>query len=145
MIYDSLKHIEHYRGLGDVYTALKFLANSDLGSMTIGRHELTDRIYYVVQEYETQLQTVSEAHEGHIDIQLLVFGEEIIGVAPIECQKQLLRADPEHDVWNYACQTQPIRLTGGEFLVLYPNDLHMPCATLDTPVKCRKVLVKIKI
>ncbi len=145
MIYDSLTHIHNYRGLGDVYTALQFLATTDFSAMELGRYELSDSIYYMVQEYDTAPKTVSEAHKAYIDIQLIVSGREVIGVAPIECDKQLVEEKPEKDVWKYTCDTQPITLADGQFMVLYPEDIHMPGATLGAPVHCRKVVAKVKV
>ena len=144
MIFDSLKHIENYKGLGNVYEALEFLAKTDFRDMELGKYELNENCYYIIQEYETKAKTVAEAHEKYIDIQLLVSGNEVIGVAPIECEKQLVEANPEKDIWKYTCETQPISLRENDFMVLYPNDLHMPGATLGESVKCRKVVVKVK-
>ncbi len=143
MICDSLKHIENYKGLG-IYEALDFLAKTDFTKAELGRYELSDDIYYMVQEYETSPKTLAEAHEQYIDIQLVVSGREVIGVAPIECDKQLVEARPEKDVWKYTCQTQPIELSAGEFMVLYPTDIHKPGDTLGKGIKCRKVVVKVK-
>ncbi len=145
MIFDSLKHIDNYKGLGNVYTALKFLAETDFSAMEIGKYELDENIYYMVQEYETKPKTVSEVHEKYIDIQMLVSGNEVIGIAPLECEKELVEAKPEKDVWKYTCETQPITLNAGEYMVLYPSDIHMPGATLGEAVSCRKVVVKVKV
>ncbi len=145
MIFDSLKYVENYKGLGDVYTALKFLAETDFTDMEIGKYELNDRIYYMVQEYETKQKTVSEVHKDYIDIQLIVSGKEVIGIAPLECEKELVEAKPEKDIWKYTCETQPVWLADNDFMVLYPNDIHMPGSTIGDSVKCRKVVVKIKI
>ena len=144
MIFDSLKHIDNYQGLGRVYEALKFLVETDLSATELGKYELTDDIYYMVQEYDTKPKTVSEVHEKYIDIQLVLSGEEVIGVAPIECEKELVDAKPEKDVWHYTCDTQPMTLRAGEFMVLYPSDIHMPSATLGDPAAVRKVVVKVK-
>ena len=144
MIFDSLKHIDNYKGLGDVYDALKFLAETDFSNTELGRYTLSGDNYYLVQEYDTKQKTVSEAHEQYIDIQLLVSGEEVIAVAPIECDKELVDAKPEKDVWHYTCETKPMTLRAGDFMVLYPSDVHMPGATLGDPVACRKVVVKVK-
>ncbi len=144
MIFNSLKHIDNYKGLGDVYEALKFLAETDFSQVEVGKYVLSDSIYYMVQEYETAPKTVSEVHEKYIDIQCLLAGREVIGVAPIECEKVLVEAKPEKDVWKYTCQTQPMWLEAGDFMVLYPSDIHMPGATLGESGKCRKVVVKVK-
>lgn len=145
MIFDDLKHIDNYKGLGTVYKALEFLAETDFTHHELGRFPLFDGCYYMVQRYDTDIKHVAECHEKYIDIQLLLQGREIIGVAPLDCEKVLAEARPANDVWFYTCQTEPLTLLPGFFMVLYPNDLHMPGATLDAPVACHKVVVKVPV
>ena len=146
MILDTFSHIDNYKGLDDVYTALKFLAAADLSSYAEGRYEIDgDNIYFIVQSYDSVPgKTIAEAHRKYIDIQLLLSGEEVIAVAPLECEKELVEAHPESDAWLYSCATQPIVLTPGSFMVLYPNDIHLPGLAKDQPVSCRKIVVKVR-
>lgn len=147
MIFDTLENINNYKGIGRVYTALKFLAETDFSKIDLGRYELDgDNIFYMVQKYDTDPdKTVAEAHEKYIDIQFMLSGEEIIGVAPICAQKTLTEAKPENDVWFYECKTEALTLFAGSYMVLYPNDLHCPgVATKGTAAECRKVVVKVK-
>ena len=51
MIFDSLKHIDNYKGLGKVYEALKFLAETDFSATELGKYTLSDDVYYMVQEF----------------------------------------------------------------------------------------------
>ena len=148
MIFDTLENIKNYEGLGRVYTALEFLKNTDFLKMDLGRYELDgDNIYYMVQSYDTDPdKTISEAHKKYIDIQFMVEGEELIGVAPMCCDKKETEAKPENDVWFYECKTEPITLIKNSFMVLYPNDLHCPgVATGEKPMTCRKVVVKVRV
>ena len=148
MIFDTLQNIENYKGLGRVYTALEFLAKTDFSKTELGRYELDgDNIFYMVQNYDTDPdKTVSEAHKKYIDIQCMLEGEEIIGVAPVSCEKTLTEAKEENDVWFYECKTEPLTLLAGSFMVLYPNDLHCPgVATKGKALNCRKVVVKVKV
>lgn len=147
MIFDTLKNIKNYEGLGRVYTALKFLAETDFTKMELGRYELCgDDIFYMVQQYETDPdKTISEAHKKYIDIQFMVKGEEIIGVAPFSCEKTETEAKPENDVWFYECKTKPLTLIENSFMVLYPNDLHCPGVAVNEPLSCLKVVVKVKV
>lgn len=147
MIFDTLDNVRNYKGLGRVYTALEFLAKTDFSKIDLGRYELDgDNIFYMVQSYDTDPgKTVSEAHKKYIDIQYMLEGEEIIGVAPISGEKTLVEAKPENDVWFYSCETEPLTLFAGSYMVLYPNDLHCPgVATKGKAVNCRKVVVKVK-
>lgn len=148
MIFDTLKNVDNYKGLGRVYEALKFLAETDFNKIDLGRYELDgDNIFYMVQSYDTDpLKTVSEAHRKYIDIQFMVEGEEIIGVADISEDKELTEAKEENDVWFYNCKTEPLTLSAGKYMVLYPNDLHCPgVATKGKALTCRKVVVKVKV
>ena len=148
MIFDTLQNVDNYKGLGRVYTALKFLAETDFSEINLGRYELDgDNIFYMVQSYDTDPdKTISEAHRKYIDIQYMVEGEEIIGVADISSDKELTEAKEENDVWFYNCKTEPLTLSAGKYMVLYPNDLHCPgVATNGTALNCRKVVVKVRV
>ena len=147
MIFDTLENIKNYEGLGKVYTALQFLSETDFTKMELGRYELSgDDIFYMVQRYETDPdKTIAEAHKKYIDIQFMVDGEEIIGVAPICCEKTETEAKPENDVWFYECKTEPLTLIKNSFMVLYPNDLHCPGVAVDGAKACHKVVVKVKV
>lgn len=148
MIFDTLDNVNNYEGLGRVYTALKFLSETDFSKTPLGRYELDgDNIFYMVQSYDTDPdKTISEAHKKYIDIQYMVEGEEIIGVADISSEKELTEAKEENDVWFYNCKTEPLTLSAGKYMVLYPNDLHCPgVATNGTALTCRKVVVKVKV
>ena len=148
MIFDTLKNVDNYKGLGRVYDALKFLSETDFSKIELGRYELDgDNIFYMVQSYDTDPdKTISEVHKKYIDIQYMVEGEEIIGVADISEDKELTEAKEENDVWFYDCKTEPLTLTAGKYMVLYPNDLHCPgVATKGKALTCRKVVVKVKV
>lgn len=147
MIFDTLENIKNYEGLGRVYTALEFLSKTDFTKMELGKYDLQgDDIFYMVQRYVTDPdKTISEAHKKYIDIQFMVDGEEIIGVAPISCEKTETEAKPQNDVWFYECKTEPLTLIKNSFMVLYPNDLHCPGVAVDGAKACHKVVVKVKV
>lgn len=145
MIFDSLKHMDNYKGLGKVYDALTFLKNTDFSKMAVGRYELNDDMFYMVQEYEPTQKVTGEAHKSYIDVQYLISGTEVLAVAPIDGEKELAEARPEKDVWFYTCKAQPVILSADDFMVLYPNDIHQPGPAVDEPVTVRKIVVKVKI
>ena len=145
MIFDTIENVKNYKGLGRVFTALEFLANTDFSALPLGKKELDgDNMYYVVQEYETSPGREVEGHYKYIDVQAVLCGEEIIGVAPISSPKTVKKDSPETDCCFYTCETQPILMKPSYFLVLYPNDLHRPGVCVNSPAHCRKVVIKIK-
>ena len=147
MIFDTLENIKNYEGLGRVYTALEFLANTDFSKVELGRYELQgDDIFYMVQRYETDPdKTISEAHKKYIDIQFMVSGKEIVGVAPIENCGKPTEEKPENDYCLYECDTQPVKITDGEFVVLFPSDVHLPGCADGEPMDVKKIVVKVKV
>ena len=145
MIFDTIENVKNYKGLGRVFTALEFLANTDFSALPLGKKELDgDNMYYVMQEYETSPDREVEGHYKYIDVQAVLCGEEIIGVAPISSPKTVKKDSPETDCCFYTCETQPILMKPSYFLVLYPNDLHRPGVCVNSPAHCRKVVIKIK-
>ena len=148
MIFDQIKNADNYKDLHMVYSALNFLKGKKFGDMPEGKHVLNDNIYYLVQEYYTHMESLySEAHEKYIDIQFLVSGNEKIGIAPLTSDKKAVKSMPEKDMWNYNnCKMQFLTLSTGDFMVLFPNDIHMPgIISGKEPVLCKKVVVKVKI
>lgn len=129
---------------------LKFLIETDLSTLALGRHEIEDsKIYAMVAEYETQPkeQRRPEAHEKYLDIQYICSGQEMIGSGPLtkvsaideDCLKT-------RDVIFYKGiegETEII-LSSGMFAVYFPWDAHRPNCRVEGKIgKIRKVVVKI--
>ncbi len=147
MIFDTISNIKNYKGLGRVYTALEFLANTDFTNMEVGKYFLDgDNIYYMVQEYGSKVDSArAEAHKKYIDIQYLISGQEYMGVAPLSCPKTEIEAREEKDVWFYDCHTENVTLNPGSYCVLYPNDIHRPGVAIGESIPCKKIVVKVKV
>ena len=131
---------------------LKFLLETDLSLLALGRHEVQDnKIYAMVAEYETQPkeQRRPEAHEKYLDIQYICSGQEMIGSGPLaavsEIDEDCLKARDVIFYKGIAAETE-IVLSQGMFAVYFPWDAHRPnCSVGEKPCKVRKVVVKIGI
>ena len=147
MIYDAIKNYKNYEAPTRLYRALRFLAETDWTQVEYGRYELDgDNIYYMVQDHTPKGEAAkAEAHRKYIDIQAMIEGTEIIGIAPIEADKTEIEAKPEKDAWFYTCATQNLELYAGSFMIFFPNDIHRPGLYEGAPQQCRKVVIKIKI
>lgn len=149
MIYDSLKHLEAYRGVHPgVMRGLELLRDTDFSAMEDGRHEIDgDDLFILLQSYETKLENdTPEAHRKYIDIQYLISGAEKMGVGPLEEMTAEVEARPEGDIWFYHGPLSEVLLAGDKFTVLWPGDAHAPCIAVDgKPVPCRKCVVKVKV
>ena len=144
MIFDSLKNIDTYKGLS-IYPALQFFASQDFSTATTGRHELNGDDFYMINEYESSAKALSEAHKDYIDIQILLEGEEYIGVAPLTEDMVAVEAHAESDYWLYDCDVARVAMKPGYFMALYPQDVHMPGDIKDAPMAIRKIVGKIKV
>lgn len=148
MIYDSLKHLEAYKGIHPgVYRGLKLLTETDFSTLEEKRYEVDgDNLFFSIQAYDSKpVNDTPEAHRKYIDIQFLISGAEKIGVAPLEEMTEEVEARPEGDIWFYHGPTDEITLTGDRFAVFFPGDTHAPCIAVDQPIPCRKCIIKVKV
>lgn len=145
MIYDTIDHIQQYQGIHPgVLQGLRFLAETDFSGEET-RYELDgQRLFAFLQSYETKPgNDTPEAHRKYIDIQYLLEGEELVGVAPLESMTEEVEARPENDIWFYHGPTAPVPIGSGRFLVLFPGDAHAPSIAVDKPATVRKCVVKV--
>lgn len=108
MIYDTLEHAGQYRKLsGNLAKALDYLTGTELETVEAGRVEIDgERVFALFQSYETKPENDRpEAHRKYIDIQYLIEGEELIGVAPLASMERVAEAAPERDIWFYEGET----------------------------------------
>lgn len=149
MIYDSLKHLDAYRGLHPgVLRGLELLRDTDFSRMEDGRYEADgDALFFMLQSYDSKPANLTpEAHRKYIDIQYLISGAEKVGVAPLEEMLEVAEARPEGDIWLYRCgPLSEVLLTGDKFVVFWPGDAHAPGIAAGKPAPCRKCVVKVRL
>lgn len=148
MILDDLDHADQYLGLGSGFAlAFEFLRTADLLALAPGRHELDGaRVFALVSDYETKAESASvwEAHRRHVDVQYVPSGVERCGVAPLT-QLTPHPYDEEKDVLFATGVGEFVTLSPGRFIVLFPQDGHMPGVSVSGPTFVRKVVVKVAI
>jgi YhcH/YjgK/YiaL family protein len=150
MIVDTLQNISTYAVLGKkIAVALEYLKTTDFSAMPDGRYDIRgDEIYAVVQRYETKPREQGrwEAHRKYIDIQFLAEGCELIGVVDAEKLTIAEEYDAESDIMFFAdAAGDLIKLTGSKFVLLFPQDAHMPGIASGTPSDVTKAVVKILV
>lgn len=97
-------------------------------------------------EYATQPESEVpfEAHRKFWDLQLVLEGEEMIGVAPLETLTQTAAYDEAEDIAFYKGSGVSVKLSRGVAVLLAPWDGHRPgvsCAAAPSLVK--KIVVKL--
>jgi YhcH/YjgK/YiaL family protein len=147
MITDSLKNASCYSKITPrIATAFRFLQKKNLTKLPVGRHKIDGtNIYAMVIDYKTKPKEkgVWEAHRRYIDVQYVAKGKELIGYANVKG----LKAGPYHSKDDYLLLKGKgifIPATAGTFVILMPQDAHMPGTAVGRPTKVRKVVVKVR-
>jgi len=147
MIYDTLQHASAYYRLGSLIEAgLRLLAQTDFDSLADGRYEIEDGLYMTISSYTTKPadEAHPESHKEYLDIQYLVAGREMIGVAPLSDMEAATNSDVQKDLYFYKGATRCLPLERDRFMIFFPQDAHAPCIAVDTPSPVRKVVVKVR-
>lgn len=150
MIYDTIEHIAVYRGLStNMDRAIDLLQTTDFSQLAAGRYEVDGaNLFYMIQEPELRLEKDSqfEAHRRYADIQLALTDGEIINCMPTEQVGKWLPFDEDKDIGFSDVEEKGVAmpLNAGQFMILYPQDAHMPCLK-GCADKTRKVVVKVKL
>ena len=134
----------------NVSEAIQYLKKQDLMAMEAGKYTVDDDFYYMVQEYTTKKRAEAklEAHQQWIDIQWMLKGTEIIETADISRLTVKDAYNPDKDVVFYEKPDtmQTTVLTDGAYVVLYPENGHMPQVAVDEqPLAIKKVVAKVRV
>lgn len=137
-------------GIQGLERVFEYLARTDLASLPLGRTTVDgDDVYVMVSEAETRgpAQVRFEAHRRYIDIQLVVRGQEAIGVAPAAGLVSVEPYDAAKDIEFFAVppESATLALRAGDFAVFAPDDAHRPGLHLDGPHVSRKAVVKVSV
>ena len=147
MIIDQLKNASMYFGLGPrVEAALRYLQGTDFEQVEPGRYEIDgDRVFALVQEYESKPKEEGfwEAHRQYVDVQYVASGAEHMGYAPAE-RLQAGVYDAEKDFLKLDGDGEFLKVRAGSFVILAPQDAHMPGTAITAPQPVKKVVVKVR-
>ena len=147
MIVDNFKNCAIYYGLNPrLKRAFEYLKSINLLNIELGRYEIDgEKIYMNVEEYTTKTLSNPEFHRKYIDIQLLAYGEEMIGYCPISDLLIKEEYDEKKDLGFGQGVLDFIKLTPQKFMIFFPQDAHQPCMAVGEPKKAKKIVVKVRI
>ena len=146
-------HLNDWRtinGTQGLEAGFTFLERPDLARLPLGRHDIEgDSVYVLLQRSTTRPPAEGrfESHQQYIDIQYLIAGEEVIGVAPAESLTVSTPYHGEKDITFYAVPDtyEPVDLVPGQFAVFFPADGHMPLCSAGQPIEIHKAVVKVRV
>ncbi|BCR06890.1 DUF386 domain-containing protein [Desulfuromonas versatilis] len=148
MVIDSLDNAARYAGLGQgIARALEYLAATDLAAAADGRYEIDgERIFAMIQSYPTKPpeQGFWEAHRRYVDVQYVVSGTERFGYANL-AGLQAKPYDEQRDLVVLEGTGDFFEVGAGSFVILFPQDAHMPGLQAGAAQQVKKVVVKVAV
>jgi YhcH/YjgK/YiaL family protein len=148
VIIDHLLNAQRYGPLNPgIDLAIKFLQRPDLVSLAPGRYDLKgDDVYALVSEYTSSPMSERrwEAHHRYLDLQYVISGSERIGYAPVS-RMHAEPYDEARDILWLSGTGDYLALLPGLFMLLWPDDAHMPGVADGVSIGVRKVVVKIRV
>lgn len=129
--------------------AFVFLKSRDLANLEIKRHDIDgNNLYATVTDYLTKNieDARFEEHKKYIDIQYVINGSEMMGIAPVSMIKEVLVPyDAIKDIeFMTVTQNSEIKATPERFFIFFPSDLHRPGVKVGENSQVRKMVVKVK-
>lgn len=130
--------------------AFAFLKDNDLTKLELKRYDLDgDNLFITLSEYNTKNPEDAkfEAHRKYIDIQYVVSGSEMVGIAPLITQDSVLQPyDATKDI-EFVTIKKPLFVNAvpTRFFIFFPEDAHMPGLKEETNAPVRKAVVKVRI
>jgi YhcH/YjgK/YiaL family protein len=113
------------------------------------RVELGSGVFALEQAYDTKPAAEGrwEAHERHIDVQVVVAGRELMGVIEVSALRLTEDCRPERDLMFFAPAEggSTLKVGPGGIAVFFPADGHMPSLADGGPAPARKTVVKVPV
>ena len=148
MLIDRITNAHLYGTLSPKFKcAFDYIQQTDLLTLAVGKYEIDgESLYVIVQEYLTKPieQGRWEAHRRYIDLQYVIRGTERIGYAHLS---RLLPDvyDVNKDFLPLSGQGDILTVQEGSFMLLLPEDGHMPGIAVDEPMLVKKAVFKIGV
>lgn len=152
MIFDKMDNLSNYYDELPLLKKVKeFVDEFNKSKPADGTYEIDGkRVFAMIQSYRTKQQTeemMFEAHKKYIDLQYIVSGIEKIRWAKLD-KVDLVeeKYSSGGDIAFYEGDAMlDFTLTKGTFLLLYPQDAHLPGLSADKDVNVRKIVFKIEV
>jgi len=149
MIIDVLENANLYLEVNSKFKkAFNFLRNTDLSKLEIGKYEIEgNSIYAIVDSYLTRSkeEVLWEAHRRYMDIQLVIKNKEQMGYANLRQMQNCTQYDQEKDILFFKGTGSYFIIPTGTFVILTPQDVHMPGIVIGKPEAVKKIVLKVLI
>ncbi len=153
MIQGNIKSYKKIQGIHpQIIECIKHVSDINIENFQESRLEIGSGCILIASEYLTQPindHITIEGHRKFVDLQYVVHGSESIFYVPLSSVPDTGEYNAKDDVWKAQIPTnkaQRIKLSSGDFLILFPEDAHGPQYFYETSSSLvKKVVVKIPI
>ena len=127
---------------------LRWLSETEIAALPDGKHPIPGtNLAADIQAYTSKPESECrfESHHAHFDIQYVAEGREYFCVCPID-GLTVTESHPERDTYFYTAPDAygRVLLNPGDFIIVIPEEAHMPKCAVDSPEKVRKVVIKVE-
>ena len=146
MIKDNVRNSALYEGINPGFPiAFAFIKEVIASPKEVGRYDLEKGVFAFVQSYDSKPaeNCKIEAHKKYIDIQFVLKGKELFGVADLATQALYEDRFEEKDVAFYHGEVDLLTLSDGDFVIVFPEDAHRPQQGDGSHVE--KIVVKVPV
>ena len=149
MITDKIAKLSRYSYVPNVQKVIDFLSANDASKVENGKYDLGDECVLKVMEYVTHEEpdeVLLEAHREFLDLQLIISGEELFVTQAIELGEEAIPYDKVKDVEFFtAGYYNTLGLDKDNFVIVFPNDLHVGNINANGESNVKKFVFKLKI
>ena len=148
MIVDKIENADLYKILGErIQKSFNYIKQTDLKNLQPGRYDIDgDNIFALISEYQTKAESEGklEAHRKYIDVQYVIYGEELMGYVPLGDQQILEPYKEENDIIFYTGEKVFIKVSEGMFAIFFAEDIHMPGINAHQKASVKKLVIKVR-
>lgn len=133
-----------------IQRAIEYLKNTDILSLEPGEYPIEgDKIYAKVFDNtsKTVAETHPELHKNYMDVQFWASGSELMGLCLKKKEYEVIETHEDQDLYflGEVEGEQFLRMEKGDYIVLFPNDIHRPGVAEKEPQTYRKAVVKVSM
>lgn len=133
-----------------IQRAIHYIKTTDFMSMKQADYPIEgDQMF--VKVFDNTSKTVEESHpelhKKYIDVQFWVTGSELMGICPKKKEYEVVQEDKGQDLYllGEVEGEQFLRMEQGDYIILFPNDVHRPGIAEREPETYRKAVVKVSL
>jgi len=145
MILGKQKNLSRYKGISPLLDQAIEAASVLTAEAAEGKTELCgDKLFYTVSATpaKPKEQGKFEAHRRYADLQVILRGDEVLGIAETGECKVTTPYDESRDIAFMTGEGDFLSLKTGDFYLLFPEDAHMPCCG-ETGALIKKAVFKV--